>query len=224
MENILSLLNYIAVILPYLLNSFKVTLQLFALTLALSLPLGLIISLGRISKFWFFRAPSGAFVWLLRGTPLLLQLFFVYYGLPAFGIVLDRFPSAVIAFVLNYAAYFAEIYRSGIQSIDTGQYEAAKALGYTYSKTMTKIIIPQTIKRILPPITNEAITLVKDTALVASIAVPELLKAAKDTVNRDVNTTAFIVAAVIYLLFTLILTKLLRMLENKYSYYERKQV
>ena len=141
----------------------------------------------------------------------------------ALHIVLDRFPAAIVAFTLNYAAYFAEIYRSGIESIDHGQYEAAKALGYTNSKTMTKIVIPQTIKRILPPITNEAITLVKDSALVFVIGVPELIKAASETVNRDVNITAYGIAAAIYLCLTLILIKILRMLEHKSSYYERKR-
>lgn len=162
----------------------------------------------------------GVYIWLLRGTPLLLQLFFVYYGLPSFGIILDRVPAACIAFVLNYAAYFAEIFRAGIQSIDKGQYESAKVLGFNYWQTMTRIILPQMVKRVLPPVSNETITLVKDTALVYAIGVGELLRATKTAVSRDAVTTPFLVAGVFYLVMTLVLTKLFDYLEARYDVYE----
>lgn len=218
------LAEYITVLLPSMLKGLSTTLQIFTYTLVLSLPLGLIVTLFAMSKFFLFRWTANLYIWVLRGTPLMLQLFFVYFGFPAFGIVLDRFPSAVMAFVLNYAAYFAEIYRGGIQSIDRGQYEASKALGLSYAQTMRHIIIPQTVSRIIPPISNETITLVKDTALVTAIGVAELLKSAKDAVNRDVDTTAFFIAAVFYLLFTLVLTFIYKKLEKRYSKHERSAV
>ena len=137
--------------------------------------------------------------------------------------MLDSFPTAVITFVLNYAAYFAEIYRGGIASVGRGQFEAAQSLGLSPARTMMGIILPQTFKTVLPPISNETITLVKDTALVSVISVGELLKAANDAVNRDVNATAYAIAAIIYLLFTFLLTLLSRKLEKRYSRHEAKE-
>ena len=216
---------------PALFSGLLQTLRLFAFTLLLSLPLGLPIALGRISRFWPARALCSLYVWLFRGTPLMLQLFFFYYGL---GIIaqnsgllflrFERLTAAVLTFTLNYAAYFAEIYRAGIQSIDRGQYEAAKTLGFTRGQTMFKIIIPQTIRRIIPPISNETITLVKDTALANVIAVPELLKVAKDAANRDTNTTAYLLAAGGYLLITFALTVLYQRLEKRFSRHEQEAV
>ncbi len=215
--------SYSGRILPALFRGGQITLLVFALTLIFSLPLGLIIGLMRISKIVPFRWVSSIYIWVLRGTPLLLQLYFVYYGLPNMGITLDGVTSAVVAFTLNYAAYFAEIYRGGIESIDRGQYEAAKALGYTGGQTMWKIIIPQTLSRIIPPITNETITLVKDTALVTAISVSELLRAAKGAVNRDLDTTAFLLAALLYLFFTLILTIIFKFTEKRFSRHIRRE-
>jgi len=216
-------LSYSGRILPALLRGGQITLLVFALTLVLSLPLGLIVGLMRISKVAPFRWFSSAYIWVLRGTPLLLQLYFVYYGLPNMGITFDGVTSAVVAFTLNYAAYFAEIYRGGIESIDRGQYEAAKALGYTGGQTMWKIIIPQTLSRIIPPITNETITLVKDTALITAISVSEMLRAAKGAVNRDLDTTAFLLAALLYLFFTLILTIIFKFTEKRFSRHIRRE-
>ncbi len=215
-------MEYIVRILPALLNGTIETLKIFILTLVLALPLGLPVAMGAMSKNWLLKGASTVYVWLFRGTPLMLQLFFVYYALPLFTpIVLDRFPSAILTFVLNYAAYFAEIYRAGIQSIDKGQFEACVSLGYTKRQTMQLVILPQVIKRILPPVSNEVITLVKDTALVAAIAVPELLKSAKDAANRDVNPIAFAGAAAIYLVLTMVLTFLSRALEKRFSRHEQ---
>lgn len=217
-------MDYFFNLFPILLKASSETVKIFFFTLSLSLPLGLIISMGAISRFKILRFITKTYIWLLRGTPLMLQLFFVYYGLPNLPIPIrfTRFTAAVVAFILNYAAYFAEIYRGGIESIDKGQHEAAKTLGFSGLQTTIHIIIPQTIKRIIPPISNEMITLVKDTALVTAIAVPELLKAAKDAVNRDVNTSAYFAAALIYLLMTFVLTLVSRKAEKTFSYYERK--
>lgn len=214
-------MEYIASILPALLKGTLTTVELFALTLAFSLPLGLIIAFFAMSRVIPVKLIADAYIYVLRGTPLMLQLFFVYYGLPALGISLDRFPAAVVTFVLNYAAYFAEIYRAGIQSIPTGQYEAARALGFDRLKTLRHVVLPQAVRRMIPPITNEVITLVKDTALATAIAVPELIKAAKDAANRDVDTTGYVVAAGIYLLLTFVVTFISKKLEKRFSAGER---
>ena len=212
-------MQYCVQILPQLMNGLMTTLRLFALTLVLSLPLGLIVALGRISKFYPLKWVTDIYVWVLRGTPLMLQLFFVYYALPLIipSLRLEAFEAALLAMTLNYAAYFAEIFRAGIQSIDVGQHEAAKALGFGYGQTMTLIIIPQMIKRTLPPVTNETITLVKDTALVAAITMSDLLQSTKTIVSREVNPTAYILAALIYLAITLILTVIFKKIEKHYN-------
>lgn len=223
--------EYITTLMPSLLAGLRQTLLIFILTLLLSLPIGLPIALGSISRFRPVKAVCKLYVWLFRGTPLMLQLFFFFYGLGIMAmnsgmlfLRFDRFPAVVLTFTLNYAAYFAEIYRAGIQSIDRGQYEAAKTLGFTRSQTMMKIIIPQTIRRIIPPISNETITLVKDTALANVIAVSELLKVAKDAANRDTNTTAYLLAAVGYLVVTFLLTLVYRQLERRFSRHEQEAV
>ena len=181
------------------------------------------MALARISRFKFLRKPVGVYIWLFRGTPLMLQLLFIYFGLPFIpyiGVKLDDFPAAVVAFVLNYAAYFAEIFRAGIQSVDRGQYEGAKVLGLTYLQTMRRIILPQVIYRVLPPVSNETITLVKDTSLIYALAMNDLLRTTRGIVQRDFNTMPFVVAAVFYLLMTLVLTWGFQKLEKKYSAYE----
>lgn len=223
-------LSYIQMILPALLQGTVQTLIVFALTLVFSVPLGLPIALGSMSKIWPVKAACQVYVWLFRGTPLMLQLFFFYFGIPialkAAGIesgfwkdilTMDRMEAAVVTFALNYSAYFSEIYRAGIQSIDKGQYEASQSLGFSKSNTMRYIILPQTFRRIIPPMSNEVITLIKDTALVTAIGVPELLKATKDAASRDVNPTAYVVAAAIYLLLTFFLTVLSHFLEKRFS-------
>jgi len=206
-----------------LLGGVKYTLGLFCITAILSLPLGFAMSYLRRSRFAVVRGITGVYVWLLRGTPLLLQLFFIYYGLPFIPwigefLVLDRFPAACVAFVLNYTAYFCEIFRGGLLSIDKGQYEAARVLGFSTWQTQYKIVIPQMLRVTLPSVSNECITLVKDTALVTAIGVTELLYFAKSAVNREVDATAYAVAAVFYLLMNTVLTQLFRYLEKKYRY------
>ncbi len=222
-------MDYVQTILPALLNGALVTLQIFFITLIFSLPLGLPFALGSNCKIAPIRWVCKTYIWVMRGTPLMLQLFFFYFFLPimlqSFNInfALDRLPTAIITFVLNYAAYFAEIYRAGIESIDKGQYEAAKSLGISPTRTLFGIILPQTFKRVLPPVSNETITLIKDTALVSVISVGELMKASEGIVNRDSNAMAYAIAAAIYLLFTFLLTMLSRYLEKRFSRHEAKE-
>jgi polar amino acid transport system permease protein len=216
-------MEYIQVILGPMLDGTLVTLQMFFITIILSLPLGLLLALGRISRFRVLKSGIGVYIWLFRGTPLMLQLLFVYYGLPfipGIELTLTDFQAAVFAFVLNYAAYFAEIFRAGIQSIDRGQYEGAKALGMTYSQLMRRIVLPQVVKRVLPPVSNETITLVKDTSLIYVLAMNDLLRTTRALVQRDFNTTPFIVAGIFYLAMTLILTWGFQKLEKRYAAYD----
>ncbi len=214
---------YCGKILPALLGGAGATLSLFIVCIILSLPLGFLITLMTKSKLKFFRGFANIYIFILRGTPLLLQLLFVYFGLPNMPLIgkyliLDRFPSACVAFVLNYAAYFAEIFRGGLLSIDKGQYEACQVLGLSKSQTTMKVIIPQMLRVALPSISNETITLIKDTSLLYAIAVPEILHFAKVAVSRDFRITAFVLAAVIYLVFTFILTIAFKKLEKKYKH------
>ena len=177
-----------------------------------------------MSRFWPLRFLSKTYVWIFRGTPLLLQLFFVCYGLPIlFGPAfrMPHFTAAIVTFVLNYAAYFAEIFRAGIQSIDKGQYEAARALGMNYQQTMRRIVLPQMTRRVLPPISNETITLVKDTSLVYVLAMNDLLRVTRTLVQREFDLMPFVVAGGFYLFFTLILTCLFNYLENRYQAHDR---
>ncbi|HIV02506.1 MAG TPA: amino acid ABC transporter permease [Candidatus Aphodoplasma excrementigallinarum] len=222
MERIAAAWDYFWRVSANISDGLGVTLGLFALTLLFSIPLGLIISLGAISRFKPIAWLVKFYIWLLRGTPLLLQLLFVYFGLPLlFGLNIDNFAAAVIAFVLNYAAYFAEIFRAGIQSIDKGQFEAAKALGLSSGQTMWRVVIPQTISRILPPVGNESITLVKDTSLVSIIALSDIMHQTRTIVMREASVAAFVVAAVFYLVMTFVLTKLFDYLEKRFSKSER---
>lgn len=206
-----------------MLDGVIVTLQMFFITLVLSLPLGLILSLARISKYKPLSFLVETYIWLMRGTPLMLQLLFVYYALPLvpyIGIKLPDFSAAIVAFVLNYAAYFAEIFRGGIQSIERGQYEASKVLGMTYVQTMRRIVLPQVLKRVVPPISNETITLVKDTSLIYVLAMNDLLRTARTIVQREFDMTPFIIAAVFYLAMTLVLTWVFNKLEERYAAYD----
>jgi polar amino acid transport system permease protein len=210
--------------LPFMLKGAVVTIEIFVLTLVLSLPLGLPIALGSNSHFKPLSFLCKVYVWLFRGTPLLLQLFFFYFFFPmALNIQMNAFVTVVLTFVLNYAAYFAEIYRGGINSIDSGQYEAAHALGLSKKQTMRDIILPQTMKSILPPTVNEAITLVKDTALASTLPVIELMKATSSAVNRMTDMTPFFFAAIIYLLMTFVLTIIASKLEKYFARYDAKE-
>ncbi len=212
-------MNFLDVTLK-LLQGFGVTCQLFFLTLLFALPLGLIIAFGSMSKFTPLRAVTRTVVWIVRGVPLMLQIFIVFYvpgffGIPSF----DRFPSALIAFVINYACYFSEIYRAGIEAIPVGQTEAGLVLGMKRSQIFTRVTLQQVFKRIIPPMGNEIITLVKDTALARVIAVFEIIKQAEIFAAKAIIWPLFY-TAVFYLIFVGALTLLFGYLEKKQSYYK----
>ena len=210
-------MDYVIRIIPQMFEGSIVTAQIFFCTIILSLPLGLILSLGRVSRFKVLQSIIAFYVWIMRGTPLMLQLLFFYFALPAVGVRFDDFTAAMIAFVLNYAAYFCEIFRSGIQAIPKGQYEAAHTLGMNYVQTMRRIIMPQVFRIILPPVSNETITLVKDTSLVYVLAMNDLMRTTRNLVQRDFDITPFLVAGVFYLLATLVLTVMFEKLEQRFS-------
>ncbi len=203
------------------------TLGLFFATLIMSIPLGFVLTFARVSRNRVLSGLTGVYVWIMRGTPLLLQLYFFYYGLAFIPgvrsfLVMDRMTAAIVAFTLNYAAYFCEIFRGGLLSIEKGQYEAAQVLGFSKSQTFFRIILPQLTRVTLPSVSNEVITLVKDTALVTAIGVTEILYFAKSAVNRMVDASAYIVAALFYLLMNFAVTKLFDWLEKRSSYIDAR--
>ena len=216
---ITELSKYFITLMPQVLDGLIETLKLFIVTLVLSLPLGIIVAIGRLSKNKIINKITNLYITIMRGTPLLLQIVFVFFGLPLLGIVFDRFTAAIIAFTLNYAAYFGEIFRAGIASIDEGQYEGAEVVGLSKKDILFRIILPQALKRVIPPVVNEVITLVKDTALVYIIGIEELLKVGKNAVNRDANLMPLIVIGIVYIILTWTLSKIMNNIENKYSYY-----
>lgn len=202
-----------------------VSTQIFVVTLVFSLPLGLVVAFGRMSKNPVICAITKFYISIMRGTPLMLQLMVVYFGpYYLFGIKIKsnnfRLWAAFIGFVINYAAYFAEIYRSGIQSMPVGQYEAAKLLGYSRSQTFFKIILPQVIKWILPSITNEVITLVKDTSLAFTISVMEMFSIAKALASSQTSMIPFVAAGLFYYIFNLLVAVIMERVEKKLSYYQ----
>ena len=214
-------MDYILRILPNMFAGLGVSAQIFLITIVLSLPIGILLALVRISKVAVFRKLAEIYIYVMRGTPLMLQIMFIYYGLPLMlNVQISDFPAAILAFVANYAAYFAEIFRGGIQSIPKGQYEGAKVLGFTYRQTMWHIVLPQVVKRVIPPLGNETITLLKDTSLVYILAMNNLMRVTRAFVQRDFDTMPFLVAAVFYLVCTAILTKILAYVEKRYAVYE----
>lgn len=200
-----------------------ITIEIFFLTLLFSLPLGLVLSFGRMSKKGLLQGISKFYISVMRGTPLMLQLIVVYFSpYYVFGVRISsgyRFVAVIIAFVLNYAAYFAEIYRSGIESMPVGQYEAAKVLGYSKAQTFFKIILPQVIKRILPPVTNETITLVKDTSLAFVLAEAEMFTIAKQIAAKETSIMPLMAAGVFYYVFNLAVASFMEYLEKRLGYY-----
>ena len=198
----------------------QVMLRLFALTLLFSIPLGIIVAVGRMSRFRIIKWPLATMIYLLRSTPLMLQLMVVYFLLPiALHISLDRFWAAVFAFSINYAAYFAEIFRGGIKSILQGQTEAAQVLGFTKTQTYFRIILPQVIKRVLPAATNETITLVKDTSLAQVLAITELFTKASEQASKQVSVMPFLAAGLFYYLMNALIEYISNHAEKKMSYY-----
>lgn len=212
-------MNYINALMSSMFEGLLVTIEIFLLTLVFSIPLGIIVALCRLSKIKPLNLAAQFYIWIMRGTPLLLQLIFIFFGLPIVGITFDRFTAAIIAFSLNYGAYFGEIFRGGIKSIDKGQYEAAEVLGLSPFKTFRRIILPQAFKITLPSISNEVITLIKDTSLVYVVGIGELLRAGKIATNRDATLVPLVVVGCFYLILTAVLTKVFKMLEERVSYY-----
>lgn len=204
-------------------EGFGVTVEIFVLTLLFAMPLGMIVALGRMSKNIILRSLMKAYISIMRGTPLMLQILVVYFGpFYVFDIRMGagyRFPAVIIAFVINYAAYFAEIYRAGIESIPLGQYEATEVLGYNKVQTFFKIILPQVIKRVLPPVTNETITLVKDTSLAFTISLAEMFTVAKQIGAAEASVMPLLAAGVFYYVFNLLVAVVMEKLEKKLAYY-----
>ena len=216
-------IDYLSSILKPMLEGAQMTILLFLIAIVLSIPLGFILTLAVKSSFKPLSWLAQTYIYLMRGTPLLLQLLFICFGLPLLPVigeylVLDRFVAACLGFILNYAAYFAEIFRGGLLAIDKGQYEAAQVLGLNKWQTMTRIILPQMFRIALPAVSNESVTLVKDTALLYAVAVPELLHFAQTAVNRDFTVVPFFLAGIIYLLITLVLTLFFKWLEKRFKF------
>lgn len=200
-----------------------VSVEIFLLTLLFSLPLGLVVAFGRMSKNGLVRSITKIYISIMRGTPLMLQLLVVYFA-PSLVFKLQigpgyRFVAVILAFSINYAAYFAEIYRSGIESMPIGQYEAAQVLGYGKAQTFFKIILPQVIKRILPSVTNEIITLVKDTSLAFAIAQAEMFTIAKQIAARETSMVPLMVAGIFYYIFNLLVAIVMEKVEKAFAYY-----
>ena len=214
----------LASLLADLLKGLGVSVELFLLTLVFALPLGLLVAFGRMSKSLVIRQACRIYISVLRGTPLMLQLLFVYFGpYYLFRVSLSGyspFVGAIVAFVLNYAAYFAEIYRAGIESIDPGQYEAASALGLGRARTFAHVVFPQVVKRIIPPVTNEVITLVKDTSLAFTLSVMEMFTVAKMAAAAHTTMTPLIAAGVFYYIFNGLVAWAMARLERRFAYYE----
>jgi amino ABC transporter, permease protein, 3-TM region, his/glu/gln/arg/opine family len=204
-----------------MLEGSTVTLEIFCVTLALSLPLGFFVALGRLSRSRILGRLIDFYIWVMRGTPLMLQLLFVYFALPMIGIKLSDLSAAFLAFVLNYAAYFAEIFRAGIQAVPRGQYEAARVLGMSYPLALRRIILPQVLRITLPPVSNETINLVKDTSLVYILAMNDLLRVARTIVQREFDMTPLVIAGAFYLAMTAAFTWGFKKLEAHYGRYDR---
>ena len=212
--------TYIQMMIPQVLEGLGVTLQVFLLTLVLSIPLGILVAVCHSSKIVFITKVVECYTLIMRGTPLLLQIVFIFFGFPIMGIKIARMSSVILAFTLNYGAYFAEIFRAGINAIDHGQYEGAAVLGLSKVDTFFRIILPQAFKCVLPPVTNEVINLVKDTALVYAVGLDDLLKIGKTATNRDATLLPLIIVALVYLLLILVISKLMKYFEKRFDYYK----
>ena len=216
-------LNRIIGWLPQLLKGARMTIVMTILAVSIGLVLSLFLALGKMSKNPILNKPCSAYIFFFRGTPLLMQIYFIYFGLPQFNPALtiqSAFVAALIAYTLNSAAYLAENIRAGLQSIDKGQHEAAKALGMTYRQTMRLIIIPQTVRRLIPPVGNEFIMVLKDVSLVAIIGLSDLTKVTRAISSSSATALVYIPAMIIYLIITAFFTFIFNKLEKKYSVYE----
>ena len=214
-------MEYLINILPSLIKGALITIEVFFLVLILSIPLGVFIAFIMRFNIKVLNYFLNIYIWIMRGTPLLLQLIFIYYVLPSVGIRFDRLPAAILAFTLNYAAYFAEIFRGGIESIPKGQYEAAKVLKFTQFQAIRFIILPQVIKIVLPSVFNEIMSLVKDTSLVYASGISDLILASRTAANRDASLLPMFVAGAIYLILIGIVTIVSKRVEKRYDYDRR---
>ena len=214
-------MEYLINILPSLIKGALITIEVFFLVLILSIPLGVFIAFIMRFNIKVLNYFLNIYIWIMRGTPLLLQLIFIYYVLPSAGIRFDRLPAAILAFTLNYAAYFAEIFRGGIESIPKGQYEAAKVLKFTQFQAIRFIILPQVIKIVLPSVFNEIMSLVKDTSLVYALGISDLILASRTAANRDASLLPMFVAGAIYLILIGIVTIVSKRIEKRYDYDRR---
>ncbi len=213
----------LSIILQQLASGMLRSVSIFAWTLVLSLPLGMIVAFGRMSKNAVLRNIIKIYISIMRGTPLMLQLLVVYFGPNfIFGMSIGgyKYPAIIIGFALNYAAYFAEIFRSGIQSMPQGQYEAADVLGYSKKQTFMKIILPQVVKRVLPPVTNETITLVKDTSLAYALSYTEMFTLAKQIAAAQTTFVPLFVAGIFYYVFNFVVAEVMALIERKMDYYK----
>jgi len=209
--------------LPSLLDGAKITISLTIVSVCAGLVLALFLALGKMSRKVFLNKICSAYIFFFRGTPLLMQLYFVYYGLPQWNVALtinSRFLAAFIAFGLNSAAYTAEVIRAAIQSIDKGQFEAAHALGMNYAQTMKLIIVPQSIRRLIPPVGNEFIMVLKDASLVSIIALADITKVTRSISSSTASAMVYIPAMILYLIITAVFSFVFNKLEKKYSVYE----
>ena len=215
------------VILERLTGAFALNCELFFLTLLFSLPLGLVVAFGSMSRCRLLSGAVKTFVWVIRGTPLMLQIIVIYLGPGLLGMTnpwpsgsSGRLVAAVVAFAINYACYFSEIYRGGIESIPVGQYEAANVLGYTRAQTFLRIILPQVVKRIMPSITNEVVTLVKDTSMAFTVSYQEMFTIGKQIANSQTSFMPFLVAGVFYFVFNAIVDFVMGKIEKRMDYYK----
>ncbi len=213
----------LSIMLTQLLEGMLKSVSIFCWTLLLSMPLGMLVSFGRMSKNPILRWIMKIYISIMRGTPLMLQLLAVYFGpFYLFGMTLPdgyRYKAIIIGFVFNYAAYFAEIFRSGIEAVPRGQYEAAQVLGYNKKQTFMKLILPQVMKQVLPPVTNETITLVKDTSLAYALAYAEMFSIAKQIAAGQTSFLPLVVAGIFYFIFNFVVAEIMSSFERKLSYY-----
>ncbi|MBF7096182.1 amino acid ABC transporter permease [Alkalibacter mobilis] len=212
-------MDYLMDMAPLMLQGLKTTLWLFVFTALGSIPLGMVVCILRLSRYKPLQKAMQLYILFMRGTPLLLQLIFIFFGLPVIGIVINRESAALLAFILNYAAYFAEIFRGGILSISQGQYEASTVLGLSKTQTFFGVILPQVVKRVLPPGGNELITLVKDTSLAYILGLGDVLRASRTLTNKQASLVPLFLAGLIYLVLVGIVTYGLKRAETKFDYY-----
>ncbi|GAA0070703.1 amino acid ABC transporter permease [Clostridium sardiniense] len=208
------------ILIDQLMGGLKITLSVFILTLILSIPIGIIVAILRVKGNKLTKRIVDLYILIMRGTPLLLQIIFIFFGLPLVGIRFGRFTAAIVAFVLNYGAYFAEIFRAGIEGIDDGQLEACEMLGLSEFDVYIRIILPQAFKKVIPPIGNEVISLIKDTALVYIVGLQDILMVGKIATNREASLFPLVIVGTLYLILVIVLTNVFKKLEKKYNYYK----